>query len=61
MTVAAVLYAAYGLLLRKYCNLSDVVFGTVVSSRDATVAGGEYIMGNFIEHDTAPDKLRMGK
>lgn len=48
VTVAAVLYAAYGLLLRKYCNLSDVVFGTVVSSRDATVAGGEYIMGNFI-------------
>jgi amino acid adenylation domain-containing protein/non-ribosomal peptide synthase protein (TIGR01720 family) len=48
VTAAAVLYAAYGLLLRKYQDLSDVVFGTAVSSRDATLAGGEYIMGNFI-------------
>jgi iturin family lipopeptide synthetase A len=52
VTKASVIYAAYGILLQRYCNTSDVVFGTTVSNRDADIAGIEHVMGNFI--DTIP-------
>jgi amino acid adenylation domain-containing protein/non-ribosomal peptide synthase protein (TIGR01720 family) len=56
VTSASVIYAAYGILLRKYFNLQDVVFGTVVSGRQDTVHGAEKVIGNFI--NTVP--VRFG-
>lgn len=55
VTKASVIYAAYGILLQKYCNTSDVVFGTTVANRNAGIAGIENVMGNFI--DTLPVRL----
>ncbi|MBT1695435.1 amino acid adenylation domain-containing protein [Fulvivirgaceae bacterium PWU4] len=51
----SVIYAAYGLLLQKYLDTPDVVFGTVVSSRDMSVPGIDKVMGNFI--NTIPLRL----
>lgn len=48
ITKAALIYAAYGILLQKYSNSSDVVFGTVISNRDAAIGGFERVVGNFI-------------
>ncbi len=47
-TMAAVLYTAWGILLQKYNNTKDIVFGTTVSGRNARVAGIEEIVGLFI-------------
>lgn len=61
VTKAAVLYAAYGIILQKYGNTSDVVFGTTVANRDASIAGIQDVMGNFI--NTLPFRLedQVGK
>lgn len=48
VTTAAVVYTAYGILLQKYRNSDDIVFGTPVSSREASVKGIDHVMGNFI-------------
>ncbi len=40
--------AAWGILLSRYNNTNDVVFGTVVSGRPAEVEGVEGIIGLFI-------------
>jgi amino acid adenylation domain-containing protein len=48
LTSAAVLYCAWGILLQKYNNSNDVVFGTTVSGRMADVPGIEDIVGLFI-------------
>jgi len=48
VTKAAVIYAAYGILLHKYAASADVVFGTTVSTRGSELAGDTGIMGNFI-------------
>jgi len=48
ITLASVLYSAWGLLLQKYNNSSDVVFGTTVSGRSAKVKEVENIVGLFI-------------
>lgn len=56
VTRAAVVYAAYGILLRKFFNVEDLVFGTVVSAREVSVGGGDKVMGNFI--NTIPLRLR---
>ena len=48
LTLAALLYAAWGLLLQKYCNSRDVVFGTTVSGRSAGIKGIEEMVGLFI-------------
>jgi bacitracin synthase 3 len=55
VTAAAVLYAAYGILLALDNNSEDVVFGMTVSDRDASVAGSEKVIGNFI--NTLPLRL----
>lgn len=55
VTQAAVIYAAYGLLLHKYNNSSDVVFGTTVSNRDIAIKGIEQTIGNFV--NTIPLRL----
>ena len=55
VTQAALFYTAWGLLLNKYSNKKDVVFGTTTSGRKAKVKGIEDIVGLCI--NTIP--LRM--
>jgi tyrocidine synthetase-3 len=56
ITLAAVFYCAWGILLQKYCGIEDVVFGTTVSGRSAPIRGIEDMVGLFI--NTIP--LRAG-
>ncbi|MCP4148757.1 MAG: AMP-binding protein, partial [bacterium] len=48
ITLAAMLYSAWGILLQKYNNCADIVFGTTVAGRTAKVTGIEDIVGMFI-------------
>lgn len=48
ITKANIVYAAYGLLLQRYKDTTDIVFGTPVSNRSSSVKGSGDIMGNFI-------------
>jgi len=48
--------AVWGILLSRYNNTNDVVFGTVVSGRPAEVEGVEGIIGLFI--NTIPVRVR---
>ncbi|MCP4152741.1 MAG: amino acid adenylation domain-containing protein, partial [bacterium] len=48
ITPACLLYGAWGLLLQRYANSGDVVFGTTVSGRSADVKGIEEMVGLFI-------------
>ncbi|UII31963.1 amino acid adenylation domain-containing protein [Fulvivirga ulvae] len=57
VTKASVIYAAYGMLLQKYQDISDVVFGTTVSNRDVAIKGNDKVIGNFI--NTIPLRLRQ--
>ncbi|MGD2093142.1 MAG: amino acid adenylation domain-containing protein [Candidatus Aminicenantes bacterium] len=56
ITLASFLYSAWGLLLQKYNNTNDVIFGTTVSGRVANVHGIEDIVGLFI--NTIPIRVR---
>jgi amino acid adenylation domain-containing protein len=56
ITRAAVLYGAWGILLQKYHNSEEVIFGTTVSGRSAKLKGIENMVGLFI--NTLP--LRVG-
>ena len=56
ITLAALLYSSWGLLLQKYDNSRDVVFGTTVSGRSAKVRGIEEMVGLFIS--TLPMRVR---
>jgi amino acid adenylation domain-containing protein len=48
ITLASVLYSAWGILLQKYSYCRDVVFGTTVSGRNAAINGIGDIVGLFI-------------
>ena len=48
ITLASFLYSAWGLLLQKYNNSDDVIFGTTVSGRSAKIKGIEDMVGLFI-------------
>jgi amino acid adenylation domain-containing protein len=48
VTLAALLYSSWGILLQKYNNSNDVVFGTTVSGRSAKIKGIEEVVGLFI-------------
>lgn len=48
LTLAALFYTAWGILLQKYNNLDDVIFGTTVSGRTPELNGVEGIVGLFI-------------
>jgi hypothetical protein len=56
LTPACVFYSAWGLLLQRYNNGTDVLFGTTVSGRTARLANIEEMVGLFI--NTAPLRLR---
>jgi amino acid adenylation domain-containing protein len=55
ITIATLFYVAWGLLLQRYANTEDVVFGTTVSGRAPEIQGIEAMVGLFI--NTIP--LRM--
>ncbi|MCP5049141.1 MAG: amino acid adenylation domain-containing protein, partial [bacterium] len=48
ITPASIFYAAWGVLLQRYCNSRDVIFGTTVSGRSAAINGIEDMVGLFI-------------
>ncbi|HLP49199.1 MAG TPA: amino acid adenylation domain-containing protein, partial [Candidatus Kapabacteria bacterium] len=48
VTLASVFYAAWGILLQKYCGSEDVIFGTTVSGRSGAIKGIENMVGLFI-------------
>ncbi len=48
VTLASILYSAWGILLQKYTLAEDVVFGITVSGRAAKIQGIEDIVGLFI-------------
>ena len=56
VTVSSVLCLAWGMLLQKYNNSSDVVFGTVVSGRKSGIYGVENTVGLFI--NTLPFRVK---
>jgi amino acid adenylation domain-containing protein len=56
-TLAALLYSAWGVLLQKYNNSDDVIFGTTVSGRSAKVKGIERMVGLFI--NTLPLRFNL--
>ncbi|GGA37440.1 hypothetical protein GCM10007416_07940 [Kroppenstedtia guangzhouensis] len=48
VTLAALFYTAWGLLLQRYKNSRDVLFGTTVSGREGVLPGAEEMVGLFI-------------
>jgi len=57
VTVSTVLQGAWGILLSRYNNTGDVVFGSVVSGRPAEIEGIERMIGLFI--NTIPVRVRQ--
>ncbi|MDQ1350350.1 MAG: hypothetical protein QG657_651 [Acidobacteriota bacterium] len=55
-TLAAILYAAWGILLQKYNNSDDIIFGTTVSGRIPGIKGIDSMVGLFI--NTIPFRLK---
>jgi len=55
ITLAALLYSVWGILLQKYNDSQDVIFGTTVSGRTAKVKDIEHMVGLFI--NTIPLRL----
>jgi amino acid adenylation domain-containing protein len=56
MTPAVLIYSAWGILLQKYNNTDDVLFGTTASNRSVDVKGIEDIVGLFI--NTLPMRVK---
>ncbi|WP_332277779.1 amino acid adenylation domain-containing protein, partial [Bacillus velezensis] len=56
VTINTVISAVWGILLQKYTGLNDVVFGSVVSGRNAAVDGIEEMIGLFI--NTVPVRVK---
>ncbi|HLP44352.1 MAG TPA: condensation domain-containing protein, partial [Candidatus Kapabacteria bacterium] len=55
-TLAAILYTAWGVLLQKYNNADDIIFGTTVSGRVPEIKGSDTMVGLFI--NTVPLRLK---
>jgi amino acid adenylation domain-containing protein len=56
LSPATLFYAAWGILLQKYGNSKDVVFGTTVSGRTQELKGIQDIVGLFI--NTLPLRIK---
>jgi amino acid adenylation domain-containing protein len=57
LTMNTIFQCAWGLLLARYCNTNDVLFGSVVSGRPDEVAGIETMVGLFI--NTIPVRIQF--
>ncbi|MCP5048588.1 MAG: hypothetical protein GY940_15570, partial [bacterium] len=58
LTLSGLIYSAWGLLLHRYNNRPDIVFGTTVSGRSPDIKGIEDIVGLFI--NTIPMRVQTG-
>jgi tyrocidine synthetase-3 len=56
VTLAAFFYSTWGILLQRYCNTEDVIFGTTVSGRSAPIKGIQDMVGLFI--NTIPLRIK---
>ncbi|MDP1513505.1 condensation domain-containing protein, partial [Paenibacillus ottowii] len=56
VTINTLIQTVWGVLLQKYNNSSDVVFGSVVSGRPGDIPGVEYMIGLFI--NTIPVRVQ---
>ena len=59
VTLNTLVQTAWGVLLGRYADSHDVIFGSVVSGRSPEVAGVESIVGLFI--NTIPVRIRFKK
>nr|WP_267497724.1 non-ribosomal peptide synthase/polyketide synthase [Paenibacillus farraposensis] len=59
VTVSMLMQAVWGILLQRYNNSRDVVFGNVVSGRPAEIPGIENMVGLFI--NTIPVRVQTGE
>jgi amino acid adenylation domain-containing protein len=59
VTMASFFFSAWGILLQRYCNSEDVIFGTTVSGRSAPIKGIRDMVGLFI--NTIPLRIKTGK
>ncbi|MBR1892401.1 MAG: amino acid adenylation domain-containing protein, partial [Lachnospiraceae bacterium] len=59
ITINSIAELAVGILLQKYSNSNDVVFGKVISGRNAPISGIENIVGLFI--NTIPLRINADK
>ncbi|MBU2703324.1 amino acid adenylation domain-containing protein [Sporomusaceae bacterium BoRhaA] len=57
VTLSTLFQTVWGLLLARYNNMNDVVFGTVVSGRPHEIAGVENMVGLFI--NTLPVRIKF--
>ncbi len=48
ITLASLFYCAWGILLQKYNNCDDVIFGTTTAGRPSSIPGIEKMVGLFI-------------
>lgn len=55
-TTATILYTAWGILLQRYNNTLDAVFGTTISGRNARIEGLDNMVGLFI--NTPPLRVK---
>ncbi|QDY15881.1 non-ribosomal peptide synthetase [Clostridium botulinum] len=56
VTMNTIIQAVWGILLQRYNNIDDVVFGTVVSGRNADIEGIDRMVGLFI--NTIPVRIK---
>ncbi|MCK4258362.1 MAG: amino acid adenylation domain-containing protein [Halanaerobiales bacterium] len=59
VTINNLMQTAWGVLLQKYNNTDDVVFGAVVSGRPSEIAGIAEVVGLFI--NTVPVRISVGE
>ena len=57
ITLASLFYCAWGILLQKYNNGDDVIFGTTTAGRPGSIPGIEKMVGLFI--NTIPLRIQM--
>jgi non-ribosomal peptide synthase protein (TIGR01720 family) len=59
LTMNTLTQGAWALLLSRYCQVEDVVFGATVSGRPADLAGVESMVGSFINN--LPVRVRLDR
>ncbi|MGK5549950.1 condensation domain-containing protein, partial [Streptomyces sp. URMC 127] len=59
VTLSTIFHTIWGILLQKYNNNDDAVFGSVISGRPAEIEGIEHMVGLFI--NTIPIRVQGAK
>lgn len=59
LSIASIFYSAWGILIHKYCNSDDIVFGTTVSGRPPELPHINSAVGLFI--NTVPTRIQITK